>query len=254
MSLPDRSDYKGKTYLVTGATGSIGQACCQLLAQYDARLILLARTGQNLRKLKDALPGENHAIYPFDMARIADIENLATEILQNHGQLSGILYCVGNGDICRLGKLTYDRLHAIMLTNFYGYMELIRAFYKHKERVFPLAIVGISSLASSSPEKYFAAYSASKAAMESATRCLAIESASKNTTIKMISPGVVASDRVNYLGDISGDLDQKIREKGFQPMGLIPVDAIASMAVYLLSDKAWYINGCTVPINGGAPC
>lgn len=254
MAVINSADYKGKTYLITGASGSIGQACCQLLAEREAKIILLARNTQNLQDVKNSLPGNNHVAMPFDMGNISAIEDLTVTLLKEHGQISGILYCVGNGDICRLGKLSFERLHAIMLPNFYGYTELIRSFYKHKEKTFPMSVVGISSLASASPEKYFTIYSASKAAMESATRCMALESTAKNMTIKMLSPGVVASARVAEMGAVTGDLDEKIRKSGFQPMGLIPVADVAALAIFLLSDKASYINGCAVPINGGAAC
>lgn len=250
MINPD--EYKDKLYLVTGASGAVGQAICGKLAACGARLVLLARNQKNLQSAADKLQGQAVELVPFDMSAIEKIDGLVADLINQCGQFSGIVYCVGNGDICRLRDLSFERLHAILLANFYGYIQLVRSFYVKKEKKFPMSIVGLSSLSSSSPEKYFTAYSASKSAMESATRCLALETTAKNMTIKMVSPGVIASPRVEAMGEIMGDLEDKIKKSGFQPMGLIPVSDVAAMVVFLLGEYARFINGCAVPVNGGA--
>ena len=133
--------------------------------------------------------------------------------------------------------LSYERLHAIMLTNFYAFIEFVRSLTQKKPKKQCMSIVGISSLASIAPEKYFTIYAASKAAMETAVRCLALELAIKNTTINTIRPGVVATSRLAHLNEFTGDIGTKIKESGFQPLGLIPPEDVADMTLYLLSER-----------------
>lgn len=245
-------EYRGKTYLVPGGSSGIGFCASRKLAQMRANIIIIAR---NEAKLKAALanltPGRHKGI-AFDVSDVDSISEQIAELRKEYEKIDGMLYCVGNGVIARLRDLNYQSLHGIMLSNFYAWMEYARALSSQKKKTDRLSIVGISSLASSIPEKYYTAYSASKAAMESATRCLALELCGRNTTINLIRPGIVDTERLAYLNEMTGDLDTKIRESGFQPMGLIPVEDVADMAVYLLGNAARYINGVSVPINGAA--
>ena len=117
-------------------------------------------------------------------------------------------------------------------------------------------IVAISSLASVSSDRYFTPYSASKAAMDAAVRCLARELVTRNVTINSIRPAIVDVERMRAaLDDITdGGLNQQIIDNGFQPLGLIPPKDIAKATAYFLSDAAKYITGTSMFFNGGAAC
>ncbi len=247
-------EHAGKTYLVAGASGGIGLCLSRKLAASGATVLLLARNRERLEQALRTLPPGNHAIIPFDVAKLADIAGLIDSLLVSYNKIDGCVYCVGNGDIARLRDLSYERLHAIMLTNFYAFIEFVRSLTQKKPKKQCMSIVGISSLASIAPEKYFTIYAASKAAMETAVCCLALELAIKNTTINTIRPGVVATSRLAHLNEFTGDIGTKIKESGFQPLGLIPPEDVADMALYLLSDTAKFITGAAIPINGGALC
>lgn len=245
----------GRTYLLPGASSGIGLCAARKLAAQDANVILLARDGTKLEEARRQLTGKGrHECIAFDVANTGAIAGLAQSLREGFGRIDAMIYCVGNGDIARLRDLDFGRLHAVMLTNFYGFMEFTRALSAQKSKKERLAVVAVSSLGSTSPEKYFTAYSASKAAMEAAVRCLALELCGRNTTINAIKPGVVRTERLDYLNETTGDIEKKIKESGFQPMGLIPPEDVADLALYLTSDKAAYINGACVPINGGAAC
>lgn len=248
------ADYQGRRYIVTGASGGVGRAVSIRLAGLGAGVVLLARTEAPLRELAAALPGSGHRAMAADMANIAELDGLVAKIVDECGPVDGMVYCVGNGDICRLRDLSFERLHAVMLGNFYGYIQMLRSLCARKAKGARLAVVGISSLASTLPEKYFTAYSASKAAMEAAARCLALELQGRGVTINFIRPGVLDSPRVDYLNSVYGDIGAKIAKEGRQPMGLIPLDDAVELAVYLLGERARFINGASVPLNGCAVC
>lgn len=245
----------GRTYLLPGASSGIGLRVSSKLAHLNANVILLAKDAAKLDGARQQLDGNGrHEAVAFDVANTDAIAGLVQSLMENFGRINSMIYCVGNGDIARLRDLDFARLHAVMLTNFYGFIEFTRALSSQKSKSDRLAVVAISSLASTSPEKYFTAYSASKAAMEAAVRCLALELCGRNTTINAIKPGVVRTERLDYLNETTGDIEKKIKENGFQPMGLIPPEDVADLALYLTSEKSAYINGACVPINGGAAC
>lgn len=245
----------GRTYLLPGASSGIGLCAARKLARLNANVILLARDEAKLAEARQQLDGMGrHEAVVFDVARTSAIADLVQALRDSFGGIDAMIYCVGNGDIARLRDLDFPRLHAVMLTNFYGFIEFTRALSAQKSKKERLAVVAISSLGSTSPEKYFTAYSASKAALEAAVRCLALELCGRNTTINAIKPGVVRTGRLDYLNETTGDIEKKIKESGFQPMGLIPPEDVADLALYLTSDKAAYINGACVPVNGGAAC
>lgn len=248
------SEYTGKTYLVTGASSGIGLCLSRKLLSLGAKVLLLARNKEKLEQAVASLPPGDYEALAFDVAHISEIASLIESILERHPKLDGLVYCVGNGDIARLRDNSFDRLHAVMLTNFYAFIEFVRAITNKKNKKDRMRIVGISSLASTQPEKYFTSYSSSKAAMEAAVRCLALELKTKNTTINSIRPGVVQTERLAPLNEVAGDIGTKIVESGFQPLGIIPPDDVASMVLYLLSNSANFITGASFPINGGATC
>lgn len=247
-------DFQGKNYIVVGASSGIGLAVSQKLAKNGANVVLMARRSAELQKALNMLSPGNHRAILFDAGVIGDINDVVTKIYDDCATIAGLVYCVGNGDIAKLRDNAFDRLHAIMLTNFYGFMEFVRILMMKKPKKEPCSIVAISSLASTVPEKYFTSYSASKAALEAAIRCLALELAAKNTTIKAIKPAVVKTPRLDYLNEITGDIETKIKQNNFQPLGLIPPEDVAELAIFLLGDFARYIDGVSIPINGGAAC
>ena len=248
------SEYAGKTYLVTGASSGIGLCLSRKLATLGAKVILLARNRERLDQALSSLPPGDHEALAFDVAHVSEIGTLIETIMDKHLKVDGLVYCVGNGDIARLRDNSFDRLHAVMLTNFYAFIEFVRAVTNKKPKKERMRIVGVSSLASTQPEKYFTGYSSSKAAMEAAIRCLALELRTKNTTINSVRPGVVQTDRLAHLNEITGDIETKIKDSGFQPLGLIPPDDVADMILYLLSNSSDSITGASFPINGGAVC
>lgn len=243
------------TYLLPGASSGIGLCAARKLAQTGANVVILARNAEKLEAAVAALPGEGlHEGIVFDVANIVSIDDLVRSLREKYGKIDGMIYCVGNGDIARLRDLSFERLHAVMLDNFYAFIQFTRSLSSQKPKKEPLAIVAISSLASSSPEKYFTAYSASKAALEASIGCLALELCGRNARINAVKPGVVRTERLDYLNETTGDIEAKIKEKGFQPMGLIPPEDVADLAIYLLSPQGAFINGASLPVNGGASC
>lgn len=245
-------EFKGETYIVVGATQGIGKSVAALLAQKGARLALVARNQGKLAELAESLPFGPHVPVAFDVCDVLDIAEKMEFMESGANFISGMVYCVGMGKTAKLRDLSPYDMECAMRGNCAAYVEFIRRLCRKKPKQRKLRIVGISSLASIDNEKYLTAYASSKAAMEAATRCLANELGGRNVRINVIRPGFVDTPRLNAINEIANGVEAKIMANGYQPLGLVPPDDVASLALYLLSDKAAFINGCCIPINGGA--
>lgn len=250
------SGHARKRYLVVGASSGIGEAIALELSTLGAEVALLARRADKLEEVRQKLAPGAHVWKAFDVTRLGEIVPLVDHLQREGGAFDGFVYCAGSGDTGRLRDLSPERLMAAMQVNFYPFVEFVRALARAKTRNHALRVVAISSLASVSNDKYFTPYSASKAALDAAVRCLARELAPKNITINSIRPAIVDVARSRHLDEFmeQGSMGEQIKKSGYQPLGLIPAREIACFAAYLLSDEARHLSGATLPFNGGAAC
>jgi NAD(P)-dependent dehydrogenase (short-subunit alcohol dehydrogenase family) len=248
------SEYSGKNYLVVGASSGIGQSVCLELCARGANVILIARRKQTLEETLQLMLQGRHLILPFDVGNISDIEKTVTAIQAEYKRIDGLVFSAGKMGRIRLRENTYAIAHEFMRINFYAFIEFIRCLVRKKTKAQSMRIVGVSSLASVTHEKYFTAYAASKAAMEAAVRSLGTELATKNTTINAVRPAFVKTEMVAEIDEITGDINEHIKSSGYQPLGLIDPGDVAKLVVYLLSDAAKSITGATLSINAGAAC
>lgn len=243
-----------KVILVTGASSGIGRATCHELARQGASVILLARGELGLLETMSAMP-EGKCL-PL----VADLQNLGailSKLEQAHGwqgHIDGCVHCAGIGGRARLRDTTPEFMAARMQINCFAFVELARCLVRLKKKAQPLRLAVISSFASLGHDRYYVAYSASKAAVEAAAKTLAVELASRNTCVNIIRPAFVNTPMISGDSDPLGDFAQRLAESGYQPLGLIPPEEVAQMAAYLMGPASAYISGSTFPINAGTPC
>lgn len=242
-----------KTYMVTGASSGIGQSICIELSKKN-NVILLARNPERLQETLALMSEGNHTIIQGDVSKIEDIAGYVKQAYEKYTVLDGFAHCAGIGGIFRLSQSSYELIHSIMLVNYYAFMEFVRCLMKNKKKIHPFHIIAMSSQGAISNQKYYPIYAASKAALEASIRPLGTELIAKNTTINAIRPAFVDTAMIAGNDDYLENFEQIIIKNGFQPMGLIPPEYVAKIAVHLLSDDSKYTTGMVIPINGGAPC
>lgn len=241
-----------KNYIVTGASSGIGQATCIALAEKGYNVILIGRNAERLQITLDNMRDGVHTILPFDVSDIANIERLITGIFEKYQHIEGFVHSAGIGGYSKLQNTSYDCLHSCMLVHFYAFVEFVRCLSKLKKKADPLSIVGVSSLASTTTEKYFTCYAAAKSAMEAAVRSLATELISRNVRICAIRPAFVATPMNTFMEEMHGDFGEHLKKTGYQPLGIVPSTFVANTLVYMLDGGMEYINGVSIPINAGA--
>lgn len=242
--------FSGKTYWIIGASSGIGRTLAICLQDAGARLIATARDKDRL-----ALLGQDNIMsLPGDMLNSGDPARLYNELSQLGIYPDGMIYCVGLGNKMRLRQITLEAMQEAMMGNCFAFVELTRLLAAGKRKDAPLRIVAISSLASMEFQKYLTLYAMGKAALEASVRCLATELGSKNIRINSIRPAFVDTPRLLGLNAVTDDIEIELKRNGYQPLGLIPAEAIASMAMFLLGDSGSWLNGVNLPVNAGAQC
>ncbi len=248
MSQYDLSD---KHILITGACLGIGRATAIMANRLGAHVSLIARNDSKLDQLMQLLRGDANQYYPFDLTSLNAIENLIKTIVAEQGAIDGLVHCAGIAPMRPLNLLKPETLQQVMCLNFYSYVELIRCICKKYNFRPGLSIVGISSVSSKIGDKSLTAYSASKAAMDAASRSLAKELADKSIRVNTVVAGFIKTELADSLLEM-GALDAAANPVlNRQYLGLGEPEDAASAICFLLSDAAKFITGTGLVADGG---
>ena len=244
-------DLSGKIILVTGASSGIGRATAVQLSKLGARVILIARNENKLKETITMMEGEGHALYPFDLNLLDNIDGLIKHVVRENAAINGLVHCAGVGPLRPLGLTKSNFLHEVMLINFYSFVELVRCLSKKNNYAKGASFVGISSISSKMGYKSKIAYCSSKAALDGAVRCMAKELAEKNIRVNTVMPGWVKTEMyTDYIEKHVSNPDAE-KEMGSQYMGISEPEDIANAVAYLLCDSTKTITGSSFLIDGG---
>jgi 3-oxoacyl-[acyl-carrier protein] reductase len=239
-------DLAGKTALVTGASGGLGQAIARALHQSGAKVALSGTR----RDALDALAGElaaNVFVLPCDLADKAAVEALVPAA---EAAMGGVDILVNNAGITRdnlFMRLKDEDWENVLAVNLTAAFRLCRAALKGMVRKRAGRIIGITSIVGVTGNAGQANYAASKAGMIGMYKSLAAEVASRNVTVNCIAPGFIESPMTDVLNE-----KQKTAILASVPMGRLGTGAdIGAAAVYLASGEASYVTGQTLHVNGG---
>lgn len=243
---------ENKRILITGASSGIGRDTAIILSRLGGKLILTARREDKLQETMEALIGEGHAYYCADLSQVHEIERLVKKIIEEQGRLDGLVYAAGVGTSMPLMQFKPEKVQAVFDINFFGFIEIVRQVCKKGRYNEGMRIVGISSVASARGDKSHTAYSASKAAMDGAVRCIAKEVAGKGICINTVAPAMTATDMYKgYLKKYGEDNESNQDLLKRQYLGIAETSDVAYAIAYLLSSASRFITGISLPVDGG---
>lgn len=244
-------DLTGEVCVVTGAGGGIGQSLVQGFAGVGASVVLVDCDTSQTQALAEALAqdGTQAVAFACDVSDGAAVKELAQHIEHEIGPCS---IAVNNAGILRPGPLaevSEADWRALFDINFHGYFNVSRAFGETMRQRGKGSLVHVASIAGSHPQPFSGAYSASKAAILMLSRQLAFEWGPMGVRSNTLSPGLI---RTPLSEAFYADADMKLRRERVVPLRRIaqPSD-MADAAVFLASDRAAYINGQDISIDGG---
>ena len=236
----------GKTVLVTGASSGIGKATALLCAQMGASVIVTGRNEERLQNVYDSLPGDGHLMIVADLTDASQRARLVREV----PPLDGIAYCAGIGHRKPSKFLTEEDIALVMNANFNAAVLLQAALSSSKRIQQGASLVFLSSKTAETPTTANALYSASKGALISYAKCLALELAPRRIRVNCICPAMVWTPLVLSDGVTEEELKEQESRYPLKRYGR-PED-IANLAVFLLSDASSWMTGSCIDITGGA--
>lgn len=244
-----KCDFSGKRILVTGASSGIGAAICELLSSAGAEVIMVARNQEKLIAAAKRMKIESY--YPIDLSDVSSIASHIEQIIKDVGSLDGFVHSAGSGKVRPLKMCTYDYMKNMMDINFFSFIEVVRCI-SIKKRFNPgMSVVGISSVAALEGNQSKTGYSASKAAMNGAIRCLAKELAPKGIRVNSVMPGITKTSIYNQILEEGGDSEDLKEILQRQYLGICEPSNVASTVAFLLSEEAKYITGSAIAIDSG---
>jgi len=247
-------DLATKTAVVIGGTSGIGLALARGLAQAGANVVPTGRREELVKKVAAEIVALGHRslAQPCDVTDNASIEHLLESACKEFGSVQILVNCAGRTKKLPTLDFPESEWNAILETNLTGTLRACRVFGSYMVEQRYGRIVNIASISSLVSLYQVAAYSASKAAVASLTKSLAIEWAPSGVCVNALVPGVFRTD-LN-----AGLLDGTERGKEFlvrTPMRRFgKVEELVGAAVFLASDAASYVTGHLLVVDGGMLC
>ncbi|HEX8399170.1 MAG TPA: glucose 1-dehydrogenase [Pyrinomonadaceae bacterium] len=244
-------ELNGKTAVVVGGTSGIGRAIAHGLAEAGADVVPTSRRMEQVEAAATEIEerGRRSLRLISDVSDRASLQTVLDETVAAFGKVDILVNSAGRTKRAPTLDFSEEDWNAIMETNLTGTLRACQIFGRHMlERGYG-RIINIASLSTFVALYEVAAYSASKAAVASLTKSLAIEWASRGVCVNAIAPGVFRTALNQKL------LDESERGREFQlrtPMRRFgKVEELAGAAVFLASDAASFVTGEVLTVDGG---
>jgi 3-oxoacyl-[acyl-carrier protein] reductase len=238
-------DLSGRTALVTGASGGIGEAIARQLHAQGATVVLAGRRRDALGALAAAL-GERVRVAVAELAE----PQAAEQLIAAADGGGGVDVLINNAGLTRDNlalRMKDEDWQTVLDVNLSAGFRLIRAALRGMMRRRFGRIVNITSIVALTGNPGQANYAAAKAGLIGMTKSLAAEVASRGITVNCVAPGFIRTPMTEALS-----AEQRARLLERVPLGRLGSGADVAAAVgYLVSEEAAYVTGQTLHVNGG---
>lgn len=239
-----------KIAVVTGASRGIGRAiACALAAEGATVVINYNGSADRAQEVKQEIEaaGGTAEVLQCDVSDFSACEAFIKEVIQKFGRIDILVNNAGitkDGLLMKMSEADYD---AVLNTNLKGTFNCIRFASRQMMKQRSGCIINMASVSGVLGNAGQANYSASKAGVIGLTKSAARELASRNITVNAIAPGFIHTE-------MTAVLSEKVKEGAVAqiPLGTFgEVEDIANAVVFLASDKARYITGQVLCVDGG---
>ncbi len=240
-------DFKGKTVVVTGGSRGIGKACCEIFAKNKANVVFTYNSSKDDAEALVVKLGANTLAVKADIRNYDECKAVLVKALE---KFKGVDILVNNAGIIKdkaLMMMTVEDWKDVIDTNLGGTFNMTRNFITTFLKQKSGCVINVSSVSGIVGMPRQTNYSASKAGIIGFSKALAKEVTPYNIRVNVVCPGFIGTDMVNGLKDnIKEKIMMNIPSKRFGR-----VEEVAELVLYLASEKAAYITGEVIKIDGG---
>ena len=245
-------DLTGKTALVTGASRGIGRALAVGLAAAGADVALSARDEGLLKEVQGEVEalGRKAVVLPADVTDAAACSRLVDDAIAALGQLDVLVNNAGGSSY--MGPFTdlrFSGWEKVMRLNVDSVVHLCQAAGRHMTARGSGSIVNVASVAGLTGTPLLAPYGASKAAVISLTKSLALEWGAQGVRVNALCPGWTKTDLNKDLWDGPDGGAMWVQNQGIKRWAT--VEEMVGPTVFLASDAASYVTGQSIVVDGG---
>jgi NAD(P)-dependent dehydrogenase (short-subunit alcohol dehydrogenase family) len=239
-----------KVAVVTGGTRGIGKAITMALAESGvhvcASYVSNSESAESMRDSAKEL-GYSISVHKMDVGSPEDCVRFIDEAVSENGHVDYLINNAGINIDRTVRRMTIDEWHAVMRINISGCFYMVKAVVEHMIERGSGRIVNISSIIGETGNVGQANYATAKSGMHGLTKSLALELARKGITVNCVAPGFIDTD---MMASVPATVLENIVAR--IPVGRLGgSEEVAYVVTSLLDDRASYVTGAVIPVNGG---
>ncbi|NMM10278.1 MAG: 3-oxoacyl-ACP reductase FabG [Polaromonas sp.] len=236
-----------KHALVTGGSGGIGAAICRRLAADGCHVLIHAHHGvAAAQALAESITaqGGSAQVLVFDVTDSAAVADALNPLLENT-PIQILVNNAGIHDDAVFPGLRSEQWHRVIDVSLHGFFNVTQPLMMPMIRTRWGRIISITSVAAITGNRGQVNYAAAKGALHSATKSLALEVASRGITVNAVAPGIITTSMSQASFDAATIAKLVPMKRAGQP------EEVADLVGFLASERAAYISGQVISINGG---
>lgn len=252
---------KNKVALVAASSKGLGRASAEALAREGAKVTICARDETALRAAADEIAGSTGSeilTIPADVTRAPDIERLVTETVEKFGALHILVTNAGGPPAGYFEEFDDQQWQAAINLTLMSNIRLIRAALSSMKAQQWGRVINITSLSVKQPIDNLVLSNSIRAAVHGLAKTLANQYGQYGITVNNVMPGIIHTDRTQQLAQHRANQSGQSVTEVIAGMGEpIPAgrigqpEELGALVAFLASEKASYINGASIPVDGG---
>jgi NAD(P)-dependent dehydrogenase (short-subunit alcohol dehydrogenase family) len=244
----------GKTAVVTGAAKGIGRATAELFADEGARIVAGDIDGEGLDQLREQLEARGAEVVTVvgDVSTVEGASSFVRAAIERYGRLDILVANAGIIPLRTITEATPEDWDEVMAVDGRGMFLSCKYAIEEMLKTGGGSIVCLSSISGVAGQKRQSTYGPAKFAASGLAKHLAVEWADRGIRVNAVAPGTIRTERLRQLPDEPGGAEYIAAIERMHPMGRLGEPAEVAQAIaFLASDRASFVTGTILPVDGG---